>query len=407
MRVGKHRNQDDGSRSMVPMSPHELRRQVLESLGARDAVLDELMAYNQSAFDPQAIRFPLRLPLAPASHLPAWEEYATRARHVGGLAALQEVLVQLRFPIRAGISASEEYRAATLRGEPVPAPGHDGGLYLEHPDQVELAIHHAPAGPLPVVTVPHRPDFETLVRALAMRNEPGVVPRSMGAATVRGLNNWDRIPAPAPRVGGCASPGRPRGLVGVLPRPGGAAQGPLPGRLRPSQPRGVQPCPGGRRRPRPRGVATLFRGHPPRPRVRPLPHLASLRLHAQLLPGRTGGGLCRHDRHRGTLPRGLVPSLHGAGGVSSLPRGGTLPELPGQSPPSLPRRSAWSRRSCAERPWRWRPSISAIPGRSATCATWACGCWCSRASRWRNWPTLPRPNAWSRPWEEMDDGVEG
>src|SRR5205807_851198 len=32
-----------------------------------------------------------------------------------------------------------------------------------------------------------------LVRALAMRNEPGPVPDSMGATLITGLNNWDRV----------------------------------------------------------------------------------------------------------------------------------------------------------------------------------------------------------------------
>lgn len=181
------------SSTMPTMSTLELRRQVLEGLGARDAVLDELLAYNRSTFDPQAIRFPLRLPLVPAPHVAAWRDYAARAGEVGGFAALREALVQLRFPIVAGISGTDDYRGATLRGVPVELPGRDGGLVLERPDEVALAIHEAPAGPLPVVSVPHRADFVALVRALAMRNEPAPVPPSMGAVTVRGLNNWDRI----------------------------------------------------------------------------------------------------------------------------------------------------------------------------------------------------------------------
>lgn len=178
---------------MAGMSTPAIRSEVLERLGAPEAVRRELLAYNTSAFEPLPIRAPGGLPLAPAPHVAAWRGYVRRADEIGVLEALREALVQLRFPIEAGMSATDAYRAATLRGV-VDAPlGPGEGLRLEEPGSLRLSLHEAPAGPVPVLVVPHRADFVAVVRALASRNEPSPMPESMGAVTVKGLNNWERI----------------------------------------------------------------------------------------------------------------------------------------------------------------------------------------------------------------------
>lgn len=131
-----------------------------------------------------------RLPLADEPCLEAWRDYAREAADDGAAAVLRRRLVQLRFPIRAGISGEAAYQGAVRRGEPPPA---EGGAELVDPDGIALAIHPTPAGAVPVVTARHRADFETLVRALASRNEPRPVPPAMGACLVRGLVNPDRL----------------------------------------------------------------------------------------------------------------------------------------------------------------------------------------------------------------------
>jgi hypothetical protein len=96
--------------------------------------------------------------------------------------------VQLRFPIRQGISQTESYHAATRRGEEV-----TGELPLARPEALELSLEATPAGGLPVLFTTCRADFVSLVQALAHRNEPVPIPDSMGASLVVGLNNWDRV----------------------------------------------------------------------------------------------------------------------------------------------------------------------------------------------------------------------
>jgi len=163
---------------------------VLRKLGASGSVLDELLAY---CANPYAGTMPadLALPIADEAHLADWDEYLSDAKTMGVLPALARRLVQLRFPIEAGISQRDDYRAATRRGERPPddAPG----VSLVHPDRIHFVLHPTPGGRIPILTIAYRGDFETLVQAFSSRNEPEPVPASMGACIVSGLNNWDRV----------------------------------------------------------------------------------------------------------------------------------------------------------------------------------------------------------------------
>jgi hypothetical protein len=149
----------------------------------------ELRAYLENAFLPAALQ-PPALPLADEPFVEAWARYAADAERRGVLAALRDALVQLSFPVAAGMSGDAAYLAATRRGDPAPE---GPGLVLEHPEGLRLFLHPTAAGRLPVIVAPHRPDFEALVRALSRRGEPAPVPRSQGACIVAGYVNWGRV----------------------------------------------------------------------------------------------------------------------------------------------------------------------------------------------------------------------
>ncbi len=166
------------------------RRETLRAHGAEDRVIDELLEYNHSTFAPVDQETLADLPLADEPCVAAWRNYAQAANESSVLEELGRRLVQLRFPIREGISQSPTYRDATLKGR---WPSSGEGLVLEHPEQLTLTINPTHAGALPVLVSDHRADFERLVQALTFRNEPRPVPESMGACIVGGLNNWDRI----------------------------------------------------------------------------------------------------------------------------------------------------------------------------------------------------------------------
>ncbi|HET6232179.1 MAG TPA: hypothetical protein VFE05_19045 [Longimicrobiaceae bacterium] len=171
------------------MNARDFRADVLRAHGATEAEAEELLAYGQSPFEIPAESGPFPLPDEP--FVAAWESYAHEAETRGAWAVLRERLVQLRFPVAAGVSATDAYQAATKRGIPPPESG--DAVRLRARERLEIRIHPTPAGHLPVVIADDREDFVTLVRALARRNEPDPIPASMGACIVAGFNNWDRV----------------------------------------------------------------------------------------------------------------------------------------------------------------------------------------------------------------------
>jgi hypothetical protein len=166
----------------------------LRARGAGEVEVAELAAYLGRRFEPPP-GGEVSIPLADEPLAAPWAAWVAEARTAGAAAVLRRILPQLSFPVRDGISATVAYRDATLRGVPPEELSEAEGLPLERPENLEIELHPSLAGRIPIVTVRHRPDFVTLVRALAKRNEPVVVPPSQGAAMVAGLNNWERIGA--------------------------------------------------------------------------------------------------------------------------------------------------------------------------------------------------------------------
>ena len=171
----------------------ELRASVLAACGADAAQVEELLAYGEHIFSQSNLNLPLKFPLESELHLAAWTQYATIAHKIGTFEALKQRLVQLQFPIQAGMSQTEAYRSVTRKGTLTDHVPEATGLVLQQPDQLELVLHPSLAGTIPILVVKQREDFVSLVQALAMRNEPKSVPNSMGACIVSGFNNWDRI----------------------------------------------------------------------------------------------------------------------------------------------------------------------------------------------------------------------
>ncbi len=170
-----------------------MRAAVLADFGASETVSAELLAYNENVFNHGAIQFPLQIPLPPEPHIAAWQAYAADAERVGVFAALAARLAQLNFPIRAGISETDAYQAATRRGAPIQDLPEATGLQLQRPQDLELILHPSLAGAVPVIVADDRRDFVALLQALLMRNEPKPVPDALGAMMIAGFNNWDRV----------------------------------------------------------------------------------------------------------------------------------------------------------------------------------------------------------------------
>lgn len=134
-----------------------------------------------------------RQPLEDAALVETWKDYLVEAGEVGVYPALRKHWVQFRFPIAAGISNSDSYRRATRQGASTLGMPEACGLGLEALEQLKLFLYASPAGRIPVLIAEERADFESIIQALCYRNEPRPVPASMGAALIKGLNNWSRV----------------------------------------------------------------------------------------------------------------------------------------------------------------------------------------------------------------------
>ncbi|MEO5815223.1 MAG: hypothetical protein ABIT20_08090 [Gemmatimonadaceae bacterium] len=167
----------------------ERRRAILEAAGATPVECAELLAYSDNRFAlPDDAPLPA-LPLDDEPFVIAWEQRLHQSREQGAWTALRRWMPQLHFPIAEGVSASADYRRATHSG--VFPDG--AGLELEQPDALSFELHSSPAGRIPVVRTSCRADFEALVCALTRRNEPEVIPASMGACMVSGHTNWQSV----------------------------------------------------------------------------------------------------------------------------------------------------------------------------------------------------------------------
>jgi hypothetical protein len=178
---------------MIESELHDLRVEVLRECGAKEDTLPELLAYGERPFELQEDWTVPKFPLTDELHVTSWVDYASDAGERGAFSALKERFVQLRFPIRSGMSNEPAYLAATRKGRFEEANALGPGLELLDPAGLELVIHPSMAGHIPLLVATERADFVALVQAFTERNEPALVPDSMGACIVTGFNNWDRI----------------------------------------------------------------------------------------------------------------------------------------------------------------------------------------------------------------------
>ena len=95
---------------------------------------------------------------------------------------------QLLLPLQEGMKDTEQYKNAVLRGNKP-----EGRLDFSLSAEDSLTSFATPAGAADVLFLKERKDFEHAVQALAYRCEPRPLPASMGATTIMGLINWEKI----------------------------------------------------------------------------------------------------------------------------------------------------------------------------------------------------------------------
>ncbi len=98
-----------------------------------------------------------------------------------------------RYPqlyLRPGIDTEDAYRAATGRGT---RPDDTSLSLFLGSDRDALTTEQTPVGPVDVLYLYRREDFENALRLLAYRCRPETIPATTGAMTLDGLANWQKI----------------------------------------------------------------------------------------------------------------------------------------------------------------------------------------------------------------------
>lgn len=104
---------------------------------------------------------------------------------------LKKRFPQLMLPIKSEISKSDLYKKVVYEGQPVPSDKVDFMYTLS--DQDKLSEEHFTCGDITILFLNERKDFISVVQKIAYRCEPITIPKSMGAITINGLNNWEKV----------------------------------------------------------------------------------------------------------------------------------------------------------------------------------------------------------------------
>jgi len=154
---------------------------------------EQLLFLLENHFDHTYVKPWKEIPLPDELFVRDWEEYIKDISQQGFLVSLQQRLVQLNFSVKEGMSQNSNYQLATRRGADTSTMPEATGVELEEPGNIEVYLYQTLAGRIPVMQIRNRSDFETLVRVFAHKNEPVLIPPSMGACMIKGYNNWDRV----------------------------------------------------------------------------------------------------------------------------------------------------------------------------------------------------------------------
>lgn len=105
---------------------------------------------------------------------------------------LKECYPQLNFLIEKETDKIELYNDIVLRGKTNDIKLKDY-LKLKDSKNISFEVHESIAGKIPVLTIPNYEDFVKIVQSLVYKNNAAVVPPSMGAVLLNGLNNCKRL----------------------------------------------------------------------------------------------------------------------------------------------------------------------------------------------------------------------
>lgn len=156
------------------------REDILKKYGAKDRELKELLEYTKVHFNHENVNNEFG------------DEIFARvwAKYENSFDFLRDHILEFNFPIVEGMSRDKEYLKAIEEGIVSKERRRSKGLDLK---TLSIEMIDTPGGKIPVMKVEDRSEFERIIQAFSYSNEPGKVPKSMGASTYSGYNNWGRI----------------------------------------------------------------------------------------------------------------------------------------------------------------------------------------------------------------------
>lgn len=155
------------------------KENILIKYGANAKSVDELIEYTKNNFRHTGFKN-----LDDEMFATSWSSYQN------SFDFLREVIVEFNFPIKKGISKTAGYRSATEEGLIPDKYLESDGLDLK---TIYLDFVKTPGGKVPLLILEDRDEFEKVIQAFSYKNEPGKVPKSMGASTYANYNNWYRV----------------------------------------------------------------------------------------------------------------------------------------------------------------------------------------------------------------------
>lgn len=174
--------------------PESIHQKDLMIYTEDELVIRELMNYTTNHFikTPKSAR--PDLPLKDEPHIADWKHYQLEVDTSTGIfEVLKKNLVPLNFPIQSGISNTDDYQQATLKGKDLSIIVTATGLPLKNRQGIKLIFVEGLVGKVPALIIETAEDFTLLTQALAHKNEPIFIPKTMGAILIKGVNNWGRL----------------------------------------------------------------------------------------------------------------------------------------------------------------------------------------------------------------------
>ncbi len=100
---------------------------------------------------------------------------------------------QLNFSIEKNIEETQLYKDVVLRGNFEKINDINNNLSLIDINGISLFLYNSFAGDIPVLVIPNKDDFNSIIQVLLYKNNPISLPSSMGASLINGINNWKKI----------------------------------------------------------------------------------------------------------------------------------------------------------------------------------------------------------------------